>query len=79
MAESASDQNVPQDVLDELSNASSPPLPQLSLSSASEEDDKYVAFLFYLDTHFQYSMFYFFMFFYYTNLQKTVLGVSELR
>lgn len=45
MAESASDQNVPQDVLDELSNASSPPLPQLSLSSTSEEDDKYVAFI----------------------------------
>ncbi|XP_034241063.1 E3 ubiquitin-protein ligase MARCHF5-like isoform X3 [Thrips palmi] len=39
MSESASDRAAPQDVLDELSNASSPPVPQLS-SSTSSEDDK---------------------------------------
>ena len=40
MAESASDSGVPQGILDELSNGSAPSLPQISPSSASEEDDK---------------------------------------
>lgn len=40
MAESASDRVVPQEVLDELSHASLPPLPQLSPSSTSEDDKR---------------------------------------
>lgn len=45
MAESASDRDIPQEVLDVLSNFSSPPVPRLSLSSTSEEDEKKICWV----------------------------------